>query len=1735
MILQWLASPEWANLIKALLHTLWQGAIIAVLLGFALRRLDNSAARYRCSLAALGGVLLAGLVTWAVLNRPLPMSVSAAPVSSLAPPAIAPLPANDLPPQVVNFSRPEPKPAPLPWSSWLALVWLAGATVMIFRGGFQVAGAERLRRSSRPLEDARIAGLLEDARRAVGLARRVRLVATDKLTSPAVVGVVVPTLILPLSLTTMLTPEQIRFVLLHELAHIRRGDYFASLFQLFAEALLFFNPAVWWISRQMRVEREACCDALAIELSGAPVDYAKTLLCVAENVLQPMPAAAPAFGDRREPSSLADRVQRLLIPGYRPKLRLTWRAMLLALFIGGGLLFLSALGTSVTVAAILSPQQRIERIEKKMAEMGEKPEAENFSRDSENVPKVNLAGQVRTADGSPVPKWIGLNLNSSVKRSSYGTMISARNGFFTNSIRAGNIIIGAEVTDFAPAFIGPLNGFATNRFENLEIVLQRGFDVPLQLVDAENGQPLAQARGTAMFWLSNEGFQPHSWKSGADGAITLTHCVDLPLDVTVNAPGYEITRKKFDHVRAGEPLRVELRRGASESGVVLDKLTGQPVSGAEVRLLYQKDVGNFQWNDSFYSLGKTAANGTFALNQLRPGIQYYLGVSAPGHASVIFDHIPGGKNDLTIQLGPELIVRGQVIGSLDGLQVIDHDRCLDRNFSDVFGNHSCGFQEWVRLCVTNGVTTFQFTNRSAGPVTLTSETGYREEREVTAPIDDWVVDLAKVKNSKAKDLPQREVVFRFKDSSGVPPRGTVAVTIPDNLEPNHLTAHMQDMQITNGEVHVQIPIGGRTDIEAKRMVGFWFNRAGNWKSPTGESGDWLSIEVHSNASPLVIDVPLIPAGAIYASAKNADGTPAGGLFFGVTELKRAPGRDQNSLDSDGDGFSDNSPRKWVSGPLPLGGTYQVYAWRGNLFCVSQPVKLTEANPDAEVELQFPPGKVFNGVVLDADGKPLRDAELNFTFNLPIGHEETHGFGLKSVYTDARGRFQFENATPDLGEYTVAASAPGMMAESVKLDFKSQPQTIRLQRGRTLAGRVVEAGTGLVIPGSEVRVWTDGGKLPAQTTHTDADGRFEFNNLGDASYTVFVEDGQSVSNQKYRADGSTNLTVAVKLYAWSKVKPKVPVSTNFMGGISPSNQPGTITGILSDPNFRMVIHALEQRSGVETMPEPEVVTRSGRGVNSITMTNISVPVSKNDTGQLVQDGKLLYEMGKWPEAEAKLKATLALDSENATAKYYLGLMKTNWVVPKSVNTYTGPGRQEIVKQLHEIRLDRVEFKATPLGEVMRYLSQQAMPNDPEKKGINFLFNPNPDRSGQPNLTADSLNAIDLPHTNVLITIDSPLTNAPLGDVLDAMVRGASEPIYYSIQDFAVVFSAGKPAQPLFTRVFKVDTNSFLNALRKDTGLQTTNVSAMARSLFSKLGVDWESPIGKAVFYNDRLGKLFIKATEADLDTIERAIEVLNSVPPQLHIKARFLEVPKGTLFGLTNVISTTNQPSSSNQVAALVGILTDKNFRTVLRKLETLPGAETLAEPEVVTTSGRQTQMRVTDVVSIITNMTAFENPTNREVSIFPQVCQVETGVMLDVIPRVLADGYTLSLALIPSWTEFHGYAKTNTHAFYTSSGERIDVPGVHPLFNVQQLTATVNLWDSQTAILGGMTIHKVRAEKIPLLGDLPWMGSLFRKRQTTESDILVFITATIVDPAGNRVHTDDELPFAQQGTPPQPK
>jgi beta-lactamase regulating signal transducer with metallopeptidase domain len=1135
--MNWFASPHWAVVVEALLHTVWEGALVTVMVCLALRGTTAPVKRYRLLLGALAGVVAAGVLTWALLDNegmvPRPTSIARGDEAVVATPP-SPKPAA----HASDSFRSEPVADHAPWTAWLALAWLAGAAAMLARCGARVAAADRLRRSARPVQDTRVENLLAEARRAVGLARRAQVAATDKLTSPVVVGALFPTIILPLSLLTTFTPEQIRFVLLHELAHARRGDYFANLFQLISEALLFFNPAVWWISRQIRVEREACCDQLAVELSGAPADYARTLVRVAESALISPPLAALAFGEKRGASSLADRLRRLLVPGYRPDSRLTWRTLLAGLLGGGGLLFLSALGARVTVAAIVSPEERIARIEKKMKENAEPPEGK------EDFHAVGISAALRVKDGAALPKnsvaiWSVFHRGTAV----YDSLVR-EDGTTTNNVHPGQIWIEADVDGYAPLVAGPFNGWGTNSIDAGQIVVDRGFQADLRVTDAATGAAVTNGSIRARFVSRDSGVylkRQYDAVCDATGRVAFPLCLDQPFLVTVNAPGYELVDRRFERLKPGQELALRLRQGAVIAGSVIDRESGRGIAGATVRVLFEsgQSDGHYEWNDSSRILATTDASGHFAANQFAPGSMYYLGVSAPGHESVIVpDVLPGGK-DLVAKLGPELVVRGRVLGGLGGLERRGSGYVINRSYQAVFvsqkeGNSRYVFPEsdWAPVRVANGIATFQFTNRVRAQVSLQAG-GFHQERDVFAPIDDWELNLADLAGAAIKPAPRvakREVIFRFKSASGVPPRGTVSVMIPDNLEKNHLTAHNLEVEIKEGEVRAEIAVGGRTSIEPKRMPGYWFDRA-------GRRGALLSIEVTNGPGPMMVEIPLVPAGAIYATARNADGSPASGLFFGASELRPAPGREKGAmLDGGGDGFSSEAPRKWISGPLPLGGTYQVYGYRGNSFCLGKPVELTEENPDAEIELQFLPGKTLDGVLLGPDGGPVRDGEVKLLFTL----SDEHGFSLKSVLTDERGRFRLENATPEAGVYTAEAEIPGLMAENVKLESRSQPQVIRLQRGRKLAGRVVESGTGFAIPGAEIRAFAPTQpKLPSLSTRADSDGRFEFASLGDASYSLYVSGARVLPENNYRADGSTNLALAVKLYEWSKLKPSGP--------------------------------------------------------------------------------------------------------------------------------------------------------------------------------------------------------------------------------------------------------------------------------------------------------------------------------------------------------------------------------------------------------------------------------------------------------------------------------------------------------------------------------------------------------------------------------------------------------------------
>ncbi|HTB83580.1 MAG TPA: M56 family metallopeptidase [Candidatus Sulfotelmatobacter sp.] len=491
----------------------------------------------------------------------------------------------------------------------------------------------------------------------------------------------------------------------------------------------------------------------------------------------------------------------------------------------------------------------------------------------------------------------------------------------------------------------------------------------------------------------------------------------------------------------------------------------------------------------------------------------------------------------------------------------------------------------------------------------------------------------------------------------------------------------------------------------------------------------------------------------------------------------------------------------------------------------------------------------------------------------------------------------------------------------------------------------------------------------------------------------------------------------------------------------------------------------------------------------------------------------------------------------------------------LNTIIKPADSKAaLPKLQTIRLDNFSSDGLKLGEVLQQLAVQSKAHDPEHKGVNFLIDDNADNAGLLGTAIDPATGLPLSTTpktemgsspaDVPVTITA-MQNATLGDVLDAVVKGASRPVHYTIHDYSIQFLAGTNPPVLFTRIFKVNTNATVNDPLKDPAL---SIEATLRKAITNGGVNLDSPPGKSVFYNKVTGLLFVRATKEDLDKLYRILPKFLIPPPQVHIKARFILIPRnnspGTnsydsylgrfkLEGTNRATLTFNGFGDRNTilqpatVPIMTGILPDKKFWILLHALESRPGVENLGEPEVTTTSGRQTQMRCTEVLTVITNMLFQQNPTNPgDSATTPQTAQVETGPILDVVPYVLADGYTIDLAVIPSDTEFLGYEQVPQKSL---------VPTFKPKFQAWQMVTVINVYDGQTIVLGGIDITNSIKDIVPVLGAIPVLGHLFRSEHTQISQVLVCITANIVDPAGNRVHQDNELPFAQQSTPPQPK
>src|SRR5260370_32674982 len=189
---------------------------------------------------------------------------------------------------------------------WLVEGWFLGVVILSLRTAGGLLLIERMRRKElKPLRRELYLRCIA-LQLKMGIERAIRYCECQRLDAPAVLGWFRPVVLLPVRALSGLTEEQIEAVIAHELAHIRRLDCLVNLFQIAAETLLFYHPAVWWVSQRIRAERENCCDDEAIFICGDALNYARALTLMEEW------RTAPALMMAVNRSPLAERVVRLL-------------------------------------------------------------------------------------------------------------------------------------------------------------------------------------------------------------------------------------------------------------------------------------------------------------------------------------------------------------------------------------------------------------------------------------------------------------------------------------------------------------------------------------------------------------------------------------------------------------------------------------------------------------------------------------------------------------------------------------------------------------------------------------------------------------------------------------------------------------------------------------------------------------------------------------------------------------------------------------------------------------------------------------------------------------------------------------------------------------------------------------------------------------------------------------------------------------------------------------------------------------------------------------------------------------------------------------------------------------------------------------------------------------------------------------------------------------------------------
>lgn len=286
------------------LHSLWQGTIIALLVGVlaAFVQKQSAVIRYWTGIIGMLATLVWSGITFVKVYFSVKMGVEESFTLTYTEgiEQIVVVTEN----KWVWFANYFQDHLPL-----VVTIWILGVSVFALRFLGGLAYVRYLQTQYQPVREPGYLNKFEELKKQLGISRLVTFGISSRIHVPMTIGALKPVVLLPIGTLLALSPAQLEAVMAHELAHIKRRDYLVNVLQSFVEVIFYYHPAIWWLSAQIRKERENCCDDLAVAACGDDLAYAKALLSL-QAYAKGAPAFAMAFSNKKD--HLLNRVKRIL-------------------------------------------------------------------------------------------------------------------------------------------------------------------------------------------------------------------------------------------------------------------------------------------------------------------------------------------------------------------------------------------------------------------------------------------------------------------------------------------------------------------------------------------------------------------------------------------------------------------------------------------------------------------------------------------------------------------------------------------------------------------------------------------------------------------------------------------------------------------------------------------------------------------------------------------------------------------------------------------------------------------------------------------------------------------------------------------------------------------------------------------------------------------------------------------------------------------------------------------------------------------------------------------------------------------------------------------------------------------------------------------------------------------------------------------------------------------------------